>query len=118
MAAVDEAQRGIRGPFETCPPCSLNFTVPAAIACADGGDLARAEEYLARSEQVAGAFFPQSGWQAGLDEIRAHIAVANGDVEAGRRLLAAARDGFERFGQHLDARRCRDRLEAASAGKV
>ena len=119
MAAVDEAERGIRGPFETCPPCSLNFTVPAAIACADGGDVARAKEYLARSEQVAGAFFPQSGWQAGLDEIRGHIALANGDVEAGGRLLSAAQDGFERFGQRLDATRCRDRLEAvAGAGKV
>lgn len=119
MAAVDEAQQGIRGPFETCPPCSLTFTVPAAIACADGGDIARAKEYLARSEQVAGAFFPRSGWQAGLDEIRAHIALANGDVETGGRLLSAARDGFERFGQRLDASRCRDRLEAVvSAGKV
>ena len=93
--------------------------MPAAIACADGGDVARAKEYLARSEQVAGAFFPQSGWQAGLDEIRGHIALANGDVEAGGRLLSAAQDGFEQFGQRLDATRCRDRLEAvAGAGKV
>jgi tetratricopeptide (TPR) repeat protein len=61
LAAVDEAARSIRGPYETCPPCSINLTVPAAIACADAGDLDRAATYLAQSEQVAAAFYPRGG---------------------------------------------------------
>ena len=58
LAAVDEAARAVRGPFETCPPCSINLTVPAAIACADAGDLERAAAYLPGGEQVAAAFYP------------------------------------------------------------
>jgi len=119
LAAVDEAARAIRGPTETCAPCSITLSVPAAIACAAAGDLDRAGPYLAHAEQVAGTFFPQGGWQASLDEVRAHIAFAQADVDAGRRLLAEARNGFERLGQQLDAARCRDGLAAvAGAGKV
>ncbi len=119
LAAIDEAARAVRGPFETCAPCSITFTVPAAIACAEAGDLSRAGVYLAHSEQIAGAFFPQGGWQAALDEARGRVALAAGDVEAGVRLITAGRDAFERLGQHLDAVRCRDRLEAViSTGKV
>lgn len=119
LAAVDEAARAVRGPHETCAPCSITFTVPAAIACAGAGDLPPARMYLAHAEQVAGAFFPQGGWQAGLQEARGHIALAEGDVEAGVRLLTAARDTFELVGQELDAARCRRRIEPLiSAGKV
>ena len=34
VTAVDEAAHAVRGPFETCPPCSINLSVPAAMACA------------------------------------------------------------------------------------
>jgi DNA-binding SARP family transcriptional activator/ATP/maltotriose-dependent transcriptional regulator MalT len=119
LAAVDEAAGAIRGPFETCPPCSINLTVPAAIACADAGDLARATAYLSSSEQIAAAFYPRGGWQAALDEARAHVALAKGDVAASGRMLTAALDAFEQLGQLLDAVRCRLGLDAmASAGKV
>jgi tetratricopeptide (TPR) repeat protein len=119
LAAVDEAARAVRGPFETCPPCSINLTVPAAIACADAGDLARATSYLTASEQIAAAFYPRGGWPAALDEARAHVALATGDVEAAGRLLTAAVDAFEQLGQHLDAARCRQELDAlTAAGKV
>ena len=115
LAAVDEAVRAVRGPFESCPPCSINLSVPAAIACADAGDVGRATAYLRRSEHVAGAFYPRGGWQAALDEVRAHLALAGGDVEAAGRLLAAAVDAFEHLGQRLDALRCRHQLDAITA---
>ncbi|HWC11806.1 MAG TPA: hypothetical protein VG455_11340 [Acidimicrobiales bacterium] len=118
LAAVDEATRAIRGPFETCPPCSVNLTVPAAIACADAGDLARATTYLSRSEQIAGAFYPRGGWQAALDEVRGHVALAHGEVETAGRLLTAAMDAFDQLGQRLDAARCRRQLEATPAGSA
>jgi tetratricopeptide (TPR) repeat protein len=119
LAAVDEATHAIRGPFETCPPCSINFTVPAAIACADAGELGRARMYLAASEQIAGAFYPAGGWQASLDEVRAHVALASADVETAGRVLTAAVEAFDQLDQRLDAARCRSQLEAlTAAGKV
>jgi tetratricopeptide (TPR) repeat protein len=125
LAAVDEATRGVRGPFETCPPCSINLTVPAAIACADAADLPRATRYLAASEQIAAAFYPAGGWQVALDEARAHLALARGDVAGAGRFLTVAADAFEQLGQRLDAVRCRHDLDAittvgsaGSAGRV
>jgi DNA-binding SARP family transcriptional activator/tetratricopeptide (TPR) repeat protein len=119
VAAVDEAARAVRGPSETCPPCSINLTVPAAIACADAGDIERASAYLAAGEMVAAAFYPTGGWQAALDEARAHLALAQGDVATADRLLAAAADALEHLGQRLDADRCRRSLgNIIAAGKV
>lgn len=120
LAAVEEATHAIRGPFETCPPCAVNLTVPAAIACADAGELATATTYLTHSEQIVGAFYPRGGWQAALEEVRAHVELARGDIDAAGRTLTAALDAFEQLGQRLDADRCRCQLEAmtGSAGKV
>jgi tetratricopeptide (TPR) repeat protein len=119
LAAVDEATRGVRGPFETCPPCSINFLIPASIACADAGDLARGTAYLSGSEKVAAAFYPRGGWQAALDEARAHLALASDYVEVAGRLLTGAIEAFEHLGQRLDALRCRRDLDAlATAGTI
>lgn len=121
VAAVDEATKAVRGPQETCPACAINLTVPATIACADAGDAKRAAVYLAGSEQIAAAFYPRGGWQAALDEARAHLSRARGDMETAERLLTAAGDAFERLGQLLDADRCRRDLRAlgtVGAGKV
>ncbi|MGH9222873.1 MAG: hypothetical protein ACRD2W_03520 [Acidimicrobiales bacterium] len=118
-AAVDEAERAVRGPFESCPPCSINLIVPAAIACARFGDVERAASYLAGAEQVAAAFYPSGGWQAALDEARANVALARGEGAEAARLLAAAADAIEQLGQRLDAVRCREDLDAMlPAGKV
>jgi ATP/maltotriose-dependent transcriptional regulator MalT len=120
MIAVDEATRAVRGPLETCPPCSVNLTVPAAIACADAGDLERANHYLTVSEHIAAAFYPRGGWQAALDEARAHVALAEGDAARAGRLMSAAIDAFDQLGQRLDAERCRQDREAMmlTPGKV
>jgi hypothetical protein len=93
--------------------------VPAAVACAEAGDLARATAYLTHSEHVVAAFYPRGGWQAALEEARAHVALAGGEVERAGLLLTAAADAFGQLGQRLDADRCRQRFEAlAPAGKV
>ena len=119
LEAVDGAARAVRGPAESCPPCSVNFTVPAAIACADAGEVERAAGYLSGAERVAGAFYPRGGWQAALDEARAHLALARGDAADAARLLATAAAAFERLGQGLDAARCRLGLEGlVTPGKV
>jgi tetratricopeptide (TPR) repeat protein len=115
VAAVDEAARAVQGPLESCPPCSVNRTIPASIACADAGDVARAREFLAGAEQVVAAFYQRGGWHAALDEARAHLAAAEGDLDGADRHLRRAVGGFEREGQALDAQRCRALLVA---GKV
>lgn len=116
--AVEGADRDLRGPLETCPPCSINLSVPAAIACAAAGDVERAAGYLARSEHVVAAFYPRGGWRAALDEARAAVARSSGDAAGAARLLQQAAEGFERWGQRLDAGRCRLASSELSAGKV
>ena len=111
--AVEEAANAVRGPFESCPPCSVNLSIPASIACAAAGDTTRARGYLTAAEQVVSLFYRQGGWHGALDEARAHLAKAEGDTEAARRLFSSAAHEFERWGQRLDARRCRD-AEAAT----
>lgn len=102
-----------------CPPCSITLMVPAAIACADAGEVDRAAAYVAGAEQVAGVFYPKGGWQAALDEARAHLALARGDEATARRLLTTAADALDELGQRLDAGRCRHDLDTlAGAGKV
>ena len=121
LAAVDEAAQAVRGPLETCPPCSVNLTIPATIACAAAGDLDRANRHLAMAEAVVGVFYPNGGWRAALDEARAAIARASGDELAAARLLQQAAEGFGRWGQRLDADRCRRAsgglLPTGAAGK-
>lgn len=119
FTVVEESARAVRGPYESCPPCSINLMVPAAIACARAGALDRAAAYLAGSEQVVAAFYPRGGWPAALDEVRAHVALAHGDTAGAGRHLAAAAAAFERLEQRLDAERCQQDLTALlAAGKV
>lgn len=107
LAAVEEAAQAVRGPLETCPPCSVNLTIPATMACAAAGDVDGANRHLARAEGVVSVFFPKGGWRAALDEARAAVARTSGDAGAASRLLQQAAEGFDRWGQQLDAERCR-----------
>ena len=119
FTAVEEAARAVRGPYESCPPCSINLMVPAAIACARAGVLDRAAAYLAGCEQVVAAFYPRGGWPAALDEVRGHVALAQGDTSNAGRYLAAAAAAFEQLEQRLDAERCQQDLTTLlAAGKV
>ena len=53
-AIVDQAEATL-GRSDACPFCDIMLAVPAAIACADAGDLAAAERHLAVAAASASA---------------------------------------------------------------
>lgn len=117
LVMLDEAEAGVRGPQETCPGCRITFAVPAAIAAARAGDLERAAGYEELTGTLAGVVMRLPGWDAALEEVRGHLALARGDdEEAGARFRAAAA-AFRAVGQVLDEDRCA-RLTAGRAGNV
>lgn len=77
---------------------------------------------LAVAEAVIGVFYSHGGWRAALDEARAAIANASGDEPAAARFLRQAAEGFGRWGQRLEADRCRRAsgglLQAGAAGRI
>ena len=81
------------------------FAVPAAIACADVGDLDRARHHAELAEYSA-ARWPGTAWAAAAKEARAHLARAEGEMTEAERLLSAAAEGFRVSGQPGDAARC------------
>ena len=95
---------------DACPLCDIMLAVPAAILCADTGDLAAAGRHLAVAATSA-TRWDGTAWEAAVLEARAHLARAEGDREGFHRLLDEARRLFTRAGQPLDAARC----ELASA---
>jgi DNA-binding SARP family transcriptional activator/tetratricopeptide (TPR) repeat protein len=106
LIMLDEAELGVRGPLETCPGCRITLTVPAAIAAARAGDLDRAARYEQATETLATMVMRLPGWDAALEEVKGHLALARGnDVQAAARFHAAA-EGFRHAGQPLDEARC------------
>jgi hypothetical protein len=102
---VDRARVTVSG-TEKCFSCEIMLAVPAAIACADTGDIEQAKTYLAAAEQSA-ELWQGTAWQAAILEARAHLASAEGDRALADRLLADAAAIFDDAGQPLDAARCR-----------
>jgi DNA-binding SARP family transcriptional activator/tetratricopeptide (TPR) repeat protein len=103
-ANVDRAESTL-GTDDNCPFCSIMLEVPAAIACADVGDLDHARRHLAVAERSA-KLWEGTSWQAAVLEARAHLATAEHDPEQAETLLRQAVEHFERAGQPLDAARC------------
>jgi DNA-binding SARP family transcriptional activator/tetratricopeptide (TPR) repeat protein len=104
-AVVDRAAAET-GNDDACTFCRIMLDVPAAIACADVGDLEEAREHLAAAERSA-SLWAGTAWQASVLEAAAHVEAASGRAaEAASRLDRAART-FEAAGQPLDAARCR-----------
>ncbi|MGZ4616511.1 MAG: ATP-binding protein, partial [Actinomycetes bacterium] len=100
-----------------CSFCSVMLAVPAATACADAGDLPAARRHLTAAQRSV-RLWEGTAWQAGLDESRAHLAAAEEDLAAARRLVEQARGDFTAIGQPIDAARCAayaDRLAGATA---
>lgn len=115
VGVVDEAEVGTAaGMAEACPPCSIAFWVPAAVACARAGDPDRARGFAAFAEPWVAALWPTTGWRAALDEALGHIALAQGDAAAGRLCLDGAAVRFASVGQPLDARRCQQAVALLS----
>jgi hypothetical protein len=77
------------------------------VACAEGGRLDEAREWLAQAASSA-ALWQGTAWQAAVREAEAHVRRAEGDPGAARRLLAEAATLFDTAGQPLDAQRCRE----------
>lgn len=111
-AVVDRADATV-APDERCPFCTIMLAVPAARVCADAGDLDRARAFLTMAEAVE-ARWDGTAWTAALVEVRAALARAEGRDDAAGQLFGAAADLFDRFGQPLDAARCRDAAPAAA----
>jgi hypothetical protein len=108
---VDRAESTL-GWDETCPFCAVMLAVPAAIACARADDLDHARRHLEVAERSA-SMWGGTSWAAALDEARAAVAVAEGDLHGASARFTAAAAGFERAGQPLDAARCRAAATAA-----
>lgn len=104
-ALVDRAMATL-GDEDHCVFCDVTFEVPAAIACADAGDLDQARGHVEAAERLA-ELWEGTAWQAATLEARAHVARAQGDVAEAQRLLGEAARIFDEAGQPLDAGRCR-----------
>ena len=104
LEVVDEAVETLDEPF-SCIFCQVMIAVPAAIACIEGGRLDQAREWLAQAIRSA-ASWQGTAWQGAVTEARAHLARAEGDDAAARRLLADAAKLFAIAGQPLDVQRC------------
>jgi len=103
-ALVDQAQATV-GPDDRCPLCDIMLWVPAAVVCAQVGEVERAGGYLELAEQSA-RMWNGVAWSAAVMEARALIQLAKGDRADGTRLLREAADRFTAAGQPPDAARC------------
>ena len=111
---IREAETAIVGPAETCPTCRIAFVVPAAIAAAQAGDLERARRYAADAQTAIDVVALPPAWGAATHEALGWVARAGGDVAGARSHFQSAAEGFDTWGQPLDAERCA-RLAAAAA---
>ena len=76
-ALVDQAEATL-GETDACSFCVVMLAVPAAIACAEVGDLDAARHYAQVAEGSAQRW-PGTAWAAAAQEARAPIARAEGD---------------------------------------
>ncbi len=103
--AVVERAEATMGETDRCIFCEVMFVVPAAIACADVGELERAKQYVATADEAASRW-EGNAWQAAVLEARAHILRAEGRFDDAADVLAEAAELFRAAGQPMDALRC------------
>ena len=108
MYIVEEAEKAVIGPLETCPACRITFEVPAAIASARFGDIARADRHLETVDMLSTVMVPQPGWHAAAKEARGHLTTALGGTEQASMQFARAAELYRAAGQPLDATRCQE----------
>jgi DNA-binding SARP family transcriptional activator/tetratricopeptide (TPR) repeat protein len=112
-AVVDMAEATI-GETDRCPFCAVMLAVPAAIACANVGDLEAARRYLAIAEESA-ARWEGTAWSAAVEEARGHLAAAEARPAESADLFDRAADLFAMAGHRRAADRCRAAAVAAGA---
>ena len=105
-AVVDRAEATL-GSSDRCIFCAVMLAVPAAIACADVGDLEEAGVTCGRPRSPP-AMWEGAAWPAALLEARAHLASAEGRHDEAVSLTAQAAPMFRAAGHLLDARRCEE----------
>ena len=107
LAALEDAQDAVRGNLETCPGCRITFAVPAAIAAARARRLDLVSAYEPAVEYLAKVVMRLPAWDAALEEVRGHLALARGQEVLAPGHFAAAAERFAAAGHPLDADRCR-----------
>jgi len=110
---VDQAGETM-GFEDTCSFCDIMLAVPAAIACADVGDIDDARQHLAVAERSS-QLWEGTSWQGAILEAHAHVSQAAGDQERAAALLEEATRLFAQAGQPLDAARCHAGLATPAA---
>lgn len=101
-AVVDQAEATLGEP-DRCPTCAVMLAVPAAIACADVGDVDLARDHLRVAEASVARRWDGSAWEAALLEARAHLARAEGREEDVPALVAGSTRLFTAVGHAGDA---------------
>ncbi len=107
LARLRDAETAIQGPAETCPTCRIAFIVPATIAAARGGDVERARRYEQDCSRALEIVALPPAWTAAVEEARGWLAVAQRRTDCAHEHFARAAEGFDAWGQPLDAARCR-----------
>jgi tetratricopeptide (TPR) repeat protein len=115
-AVVDMAEATM-SETDRCPFCAVMLAVPAAIACANAGDVDTARRYLVVAEQSA-ARWAGTAWAAAVDEARASLAAADGRPADAPGLLIRAAELFEEAGHRRAAHRCRAAAAAADTAET
>ncbi len=103
-AMVDRAEATM-GDTDRCRLCAVMLAVPAAIACAEVGDVGEARRHLAVAEGSA-ARWEGSAWDGAVLEAQAHLARAEHRHGDFARLAAEAAQLFTAAGHVGDAARC------------
>jgi hypothetical protein len=81
--------------------------VPAAIGAARAGRLDLAEDYASQTSYLANVVMRLPAWHAAHDEVRGHIALADGEGAAvAHSQFSAAAARFRSAGHPIDAMRC------------
>jgi tetratricopeptide (TPR) repeat protein len=114
-AIVDRAESTL-GTEDQCLFCAVMLSVPAAIACANVGDLDHAHHHLRTATQLANVWDGTS-WEAAIAEARAVVLGAEGDTASAREQLDTAITRFAQAGQPRDRARCqrrRDEIDSRS----
>ncbi|MET0998211.1 MAG: tetratricopeptide repeat protein, partial [Marmoricola sp.] len=112
-ALVDQAEATL-GTNDACTLCGVMLSVPAAIACAEVGDVEAARHYASLAESSS-TRWSGTAWSAAAQEAWAAVARAEGRSADSAALLEEAVRQFGLAGQPTDAARCARTLEALSS---